>query len=107
MYILNEQTLTSHIDQIAGYDLENKKIWGSAYHIFQKDQLCVEKCFGTLAGPGSSPILPSTLFRLASMTKPVTAVAALILYDRGLLCLEDPVICLTVHNKVHDYRASL
>ena len=32
-----------------------------------------------------------TIFRMASMTKPVTAVAALILVDRGLISLEDKV----------------
>ena len=33
----------------------------------------------------------STLFPLASMTKPITAVATMILVDRGILSLEDTV----------------
>jgi len=38
-----------------------------------------------------APVEPSTLFRAYSMTKPVTAVAAMICYENGLLQLRDPV----------------
>jgi CubicO group peptidase (beta-lactamase class C family) len=37
------------------------------------------------------PVEPDTLFRIYSMTKPITAVAALILYERGAFELSDPV----------------
>ena len=37
------------------------------------------------------PIRRDTIFRLASMTKPITAVAAMMLVDEGKLSLQDPV----------------
>lgn len=37
------------------------------------------------------PMRRGTLFRLASMTKPITSVAALQLVDQGLIALSDPV----------------
>jgi len=37
------------------------------------------------------PVEPDTIFRLWSMTKPVTSVAAMILVEEGLLSLQDPV----------------
>lgn len=37
------------------------------------------------------PMQPTTLFRVASMTKPVTAVAVLMLMEEGRLLLSDPV----------------
>lgn len=37
------------------------------------------------------PIQEDTIFRIYSMTKPVTSVAAMILYERGLFHLDDPV----------------
>lgn len=37
------------------------------------------------------PVEPGTLFRIYSMTKPVTAVAAMILCERGDIELSDPV----------------
>jgi len=48
-------------------------------------------CFGSTAPGGDTPVTESTLFRLASMTKPITAFAVLLLLDLGLLALEDPV----------------
>ncbi|MCL7426062.1 serine hydrolase [Streptomyces sp. YS415] len=37
------------------------------------------------------PVAPDTLWRIYSMTKPVTAVAALLLVEEGKLALDDPV----------------
>jgi CubicO group peptidase (beta-lactamase class C family) len=45
---------------------------------------------GRLAFEGS-PILRDSLFRITSMTKPVTAVAAMILVEDGKIKLDDPV----------------
>lgn len=39
----------------------------------------------------SSPMQPDTLFRIASMTKPITSVAALMLIEQGKIRLEDPI----------------
>ncbi len=37
------------------------------------------------------PIRRDTIFKMYSMTKPITAVAVMILFERGMLCLSDPV----------------
>jgi CubicO group peptidase (beta-lactamase class C family) len=38
------------------------------------------------------PVERDTIFRIASMTKPVTTVAALILYDEGRFALDEPIV---------------
>ena len=38
-----------------------------------------------------APVEPDTLFRIYSMTKPVTSVAAMMCYEEGLIALDDPV----------------
>ena len=38
-----------------------------------------------------TPMRPDTLFRIASMTKPVTSVAALMLIEEGRIALSDPI----------------
>ena len=91
MHKLDPQLLNENIDRIAQYDLSRKKIFGSAYLVWQKDGVNLIKCDGTTSARAPSPITETTLFRLASMTKPITAVATLILVDRGLLSLDDPV----------------
>ncbi|MBL3686998.1 class A beta-lactamase-related serine hydrolase [Leucobacter zeae] len=44
-----------------------------------------------LDAPGGAPLRPDAVFRIQSMTKPVTAVAALHLVQEGVLALDDPV----------------
>ena len=46
---------------------------------------------GTLELGGSAPMRRDTIFRVASMSKPVTAVAAMILVEETKLRLDDPV----------------
>jgi len=47
--------------------------------------------FGTFAFGGGPPMREDTIFRLASMTKPVTAVATMILVEECRLRLDDPI----------------
>jgi CubicO group peptidase (beta-lactamase class C family) len=46
---------------------------------------------GTLDAGGGPPVAEDTIFRISSMTKPVTAIAALILVDECTLRLDEPV----------------
>ena len=46
---------------------------------------------GTQAFGGDAPMSRNTIFRLASMTKPITAVAAMILVEECRIRLDDPV----------------
>ena len=46
---------------------------------------------GTLAVGGSAPMRPDTIFRISSMTKPILAVAAMILVEECKLRLDEPV----------------
>ena len=87
---LDMEALAANIDAVAGYDLSQNKVFGAAYYVYQ-DGVAYEKCFGTTALGGENPITNTSIFRLASMTKPITAVAALILVDRGQLSLSDPI----------------
>lgn len=87
---LDVTKLAENIDEIAAYDLSNNKIFGSAYYVYQNG-VEVKKCYGTASLNSDTAITENSIFRLASMTKPITAVAALILVDRGKLSLNDRV----------------
>src|SRR5690242_21430119 len=43
------------------------------------------------ASVGGRPVRRNTIFRISSMTKPVTAVAAMLLVEEGILHLDDAV----------------
>lgn len=49
------------------------------------------EAFGTMAVGGGAPMRRDTIFRISSMTKPVTAVAAMILVEECRLRLDEPV----------------
>lgn len=86
---LDFQKLDANITEIAQYDLEQHNVSGSSYLVYQAGKV-YKKHFG-VTEPNGQPVGDDTVFRLASMTKPVTAVATLLLIDRGLLSLADPV----------------
>jgi CubicO group peptidase (beta-lactamase class C family) len=48
-------------------------------------------CFGWRDIERKLPVEPDTIFRIASMTKPITSVAALMLVDEGRVALSDPI----------------
>jgi CubicO group peptidase (beta-lactamase class C family) len=49
-------------------------------------------CFGRqLLNPDSPPVQPDTIFLTASITKPVTVTAVMLLVERGKVLLDDPV----------------
>src|SRR3954451_4234293 len=48
-------------------------------------------CFGWRDIERKLPVERDTIFRIASMTKPITSVAALMLVDEGRIALNDPI----------------
>ncbi len=88
---LNKELLKDNIEEAAKYDFENNKVFGSAYCVIQEGAVLYKNCFGNTSVDAKESVTENTLFRLASMTKPITAVATLILVERGLLSLSDPV----------------
>lgn len=90
MKILNRLALAEAIECRAEADLAAYNIGGASVLVAQAGQTVYKNHFGT-SNPSGEAVSDSTLFRLASMTKPITAVAAMILVDRGLLSLEDTI----------------
>ena len=70
--------LSENIHSIAQYDISNNKVFGSAYYVYC-DGKTIEKYYGTVSLNTNEPITDTSIFRLASMTKPITAVATLML----------------------------
>jgi len=65
---------------------------GSAIAISRHGVLVESRGFGGgFKGSRSRPVVPDSVFLVASVTKPVTAIAVMHLVERGLLSLGDPV----------------
>jgi CubicO group peptidase (beta-lactamase class C family) len=67
------------------------KISGAILTIQQHGKPVYHESFGVRDVATKLPLTDDTIFRLYSMTKPVTSVAAMMLIDEGKLKLDDPV----------------
>lgn len=71
--------------------IAKKAITGAAYSVSVGDELIGDGVLGHSDCEGKKALSRDSVFRLASMTKPVTAVAVMICRDRGLLDLDEPI----------------
>src|SRR5213595_2732009 len=76
-------------DVMAGY-VQRGEVPGLVALVSRRGETHVE-ALGMKALGGSDPIRRDTIFRIASMTKPITAAAAMILVEECRLRLDDPV----------------
>lgn len=72
-------------------EIATGKIPGAIVLIQQHGQPVYLQSFGVRDTKSRLPITPDTIFRIFSMTKPITSVAAMMLIDQGRLALGDPV----------------
>ena len=59
--------------------------------VVRDDRLAWFETFGRRDVESGQPVEPDTIYRIYSMTKPITTVAALMLYEEGRFQLDDPV----------------
>ena len=71
--------------------IANGKIPGAIVLIRQHDKPVYHEFFGVRDVATKLPMTDDTIFRLFSMSKPITSVAAMMLVDKGKLRLDDPV----------------
>ena len=84
---LLRENITSHMRE----DLEYGNLSGASLEVRQCGEVVFREHFGTVSPDSTVPVTDDTLYRLASMTKPITAAAILSLYERGRLDIYDPV----------------
>ena len=71
--------------------VDEKKLPFAHVAVLRKGQLAYSNCYGFRDIEEGSPILEDGIYRIYSMTKLVTTVAALALYEKGAFQLDDPV----------------
>ena len=70
-------------------DIEGQKIAGAAYLLYHKGEIIRLKAFGDADQATKRPMQTNSLFRLASMTKPIASLALLLLQEDGLINMND------------------
>jgi CubicO group peptidase (beta-lactamase class C family) len=77
--------------QLLEAEVKAKQVGAAAIVVARDGKVVLSRGFGTLAPtPGSPPVTADSVFLLASITKPVTACALMLLVERGMLSLEEP-----------------
>jgi CubicO group peptidase (beta-lactamase class C family) len=82
---------TQGIDLLINSFLENNHIMGASVAITDHEKLVYAKGFGIANNETGENVQPGHLFRIASISKLITAVAILRLYEQGLITLTDTV----------------
>ena len=72
-------------------DVDSKKIPGAVLLVARDGKVVQYEAIGKIDPAGSAPMTKDAIFRIYSMSKPVTTVAAMMLVEEGKLKLDDPV----------------
>jgi CubicO group peptidase (beta-lactamase class C family) len=83
--------VTRAVDRVLGQAIETRQLVGAVAMVSQAGRLAHHGAYGWADREARIPAKLDTIFRWASLTKPVTAVLTLALAERGVLSLQDPV----------------
>ena len=82
------ERITDHLER--NY-LGPQKIAGCQVSVARHGHMAYQKSFGSMDLERAKPMRDDTIFRIYSMTKPITSVALMTLYEQGYFQLNDPV----------------
>lgn len=85
-----DEARLSRIDPLMEAWIEEGLFPGGAVLVSQGNDILMHATYGTTDGI-VAPVSEETLYRMFSMTKPITVAAALVLYERGDFLLDDEI----------------
>ena len=87
----NTERLNRISDHLQSNYIEPGKIAGAQVAVARHGQLAYHECLGLRDRERNKPMEADTIFRIYSMTKPITSIALMQLYERGMFQLDDSV----------------
>ena len=81
------QRLTKHMNQA----VDDGVMVGGMGLVARRGRVAYQETYGMADREAGVPMSPDALFRIYSMTKPITSVAVMILYEEGHFVLNDPI----------------
>ena len=73
------------------HDIDDKRIAGAVTLVVRRGKIAYFKSQGMMDREAGKAMPTDAMFRICSMTKPITSVAAMMLYEEGKFLLDDPV----------------
>jgi len=85
---------SERLERISGvvqHEIEDKRIAGAVTLVIRRGKVAWFKAQGMADREAGKAMPTDALFRICSMTKPITSVAVMMLYEEGKFLLDDPV----------------
>ena len=79
------------ISTVVQRDIDDKRIAGAVTLVVRRGHVAWFKAQGMMDREAAKPMPTDAMFRICSMTKPITSVAVMMLYEEGKFLLDDPV----------------
>jgi CubicO group peptidase (beta-lactamase class C family) len=79
------------LDAVLHRYVDGGKLPGVQTVVSRHGELVHRDCYGHTDVEAGKPVVPDTLYRIYSMTKPITSVALMMLYEEGHFLMENPV----------------
>ena len=73
------------------HSIDDKRIAGAVTLVVRRGRVVWFKPQGMMDREAGKAMRPDTMFRICSMTKPITSLAVMMLYEEGRFLLDDPV----------------
>ncbi len=89
--MLDIEKIKATADEKNNDRVKSQYMTGCIYGIYDKNGELVSSSIGYADLAGTKEIKGDTIFRMASMTKPITGVAVMQLYEKGLIDLDTPI----------------
>lgn len=86
-----DESRLHRLDAVIDETIADKKLAGGVIYIARDGQIAQLKAYGMQDIEKRKPMPVDAIFRIASMSKAVTSVAAMILYEEGKFMLHDPI----------------
>lgn len=86
-----DSALTESIDAVVDRTLSDRRLVGAVVLVARHGQLVYRRAAGLADRESGRAMTEDTIFRLASVTKPIVAIATMRLVEEGRIGLDDPV----------------
>lgn len=79
------------ITTVVQHDIDDKRIAGAVTLVVRRGHVAWFKAQGMMDREANKPMPTDAMFRICSMSKPITSLAVMMLYEEGKFLLDDPV----------------
>ena len=81
----------ARLGEVMAGEIERGRVPGAVALVARRGRLGYFESFGRRDAAGGAPMTKDAIFRIYSMTKPITSVAAMMLWEEGRFLLSDPI----------------